>query len=168
MAAFTCAAIFAYASPPEPIRIDGSSVNAFQRTHAAVVRSLAASEQVRLNLVEASLHSCATTRAQPDHAGALREVVPLEAVRTNSNGMAYLEITKFAADNGCKVKVGFISETASNESMTRARIVSASLVRSRPRCAWVNERNAGVPWAQNGIDSENRGRGAHSLVETGN
>lgn len=121
-----------------------------------------------MNLVEASLQSCATTRAQLDHADALREVVPLEAIRTNLNGMAYLEITKFAADNGCKVKVGFISEPTSNESMTRARIVSSSLVRSRPRCASVDERNAGVPWARNGTDSENRGRGAHSLVETGN
>ena len=101
-------------------RIDGSSDEAFQASHAKLMQTLTPLKQVRLGLAEEFIRAAATPPAKQATSGSSRELVPLADVRSELNGMSFDDIVKLSRSKHVTLKVNFVSEP-SNNALERTR-----------------------------------------------
>jgi hypothetical protein len=89
------------------VRIDGSSPEAFARTHSIMVKSLSSPDRIKLEAAELILLAAAS----PKGAEVLYSPnVPPSTLRTELNGKSFEEIWKLAGTKDIKVKVGFTTQ----------------------------------------------------------
>ncbi len=95
-------------------RIDGSSPDAFAKSHKHLMESLSLADQARLALAEMVI--CTAAAPKPaDQAGTVPpQMVPLVAVRSQLDGRTFNEILEYSRSLHVKVKVGFLTEPPSN------------------------------------------------------
>jgi hypothetical protein len=89
------------------VRIDGSSPEAFEQTHAKMVRSLSPVDRIKLEAAELMIRGAAGLKSSD---GSLTPV-PLSAIRGELDGKSFKEIWALGGTKkGITVKVGFITE----------------------------------------------------------
>jgi len=101
-------------------RIDGSSDVAFRASHAKLMQALTQPQQVQLVLAEQIIRAAATARPSQVANPGSAELVPLEAVRSELNGMSFNDIVELSRSKHITLKVGFVSEP-SNNALERER-----------------------------------------------
>src|ERR1700688_901642 len=104
-----------------PLTIDGSSVEAFNRSHAALVASLPAPDRVRLRLLETSLVACQRPVTPSGGPAGMPELPHVSSIRDKLSGLTYPQIAQLSSRAGCKVRVGFVTESPSNNRVERPR-----------------------------------------------
>jgi len=104
-----------------PLTIDGSSVEAFARSHAALVASLPEPDRVRLALLEMTLVACRKPAAPSRGTPGVTELPPISSIRDKLNGLTYPQIAHLSRRSGCKVRVGFVTASPSNNRIERSR-----------------------------------------------
>ena len=92
---------------PADVRIDGSSLPAFKRTHDAMVASLAPTDRLKLEAAELILRAAASPE-RPD--GYYSPSVSLTALRTELDGKSFKDIWQLASTKDIKIKVGFVTQ----------------------------------------------------------
>jgi|SRR5712675_486757 len=108
-------------SADAPLTIDGSSIEAFNRSHAALVASLQPPDRVRLALLEMTLVACRKPAAPSRGTPGVPELPPISSIRDKLNGLTYPQIAQLSRRTGCKVRVGFVTASPSNNRIERRR-----------------------------------------------
>jgi len=89
------------------VRIDGSSPEAFERTHAKMVSSLSPVDRIKLEAAELMIRGA----AGPKSSDGSSTPVPLSAIRGELDGKSFEQIWALGGKKkGIIVKVGFITE----------------------------------------------------------
>lgn len=100
-------------------KLDGSSDEAFAESHAKLMESLTPPQQMQLVLAEQILRAAATPPSAKAADSLRSGFVPLQAVRSELDGMGFDDILALSRTKHVTLSVGFVAEPSDEVSEPR-------------------------------------------------